>query len=77
MTTTLLMIFMAQGTPLDNILSYKYVALEITHTLMGSVGLVLVAPCTALSAVWLLAGRRPKRKRTGQAGTIGVALRLF
>ena len=51
----LLMVFMAQGTPLDNLLNYKYVAAEIIHTVIGSFGLVTVAPFTALTAGWLLA----------------------
>ncbi|MCD8335724.1 MAG: YibE/F family protein, partial [Lachnospiraceae bacterium] len=37
----LLMVFMAQGTPIINILNYKYVTSEIIHTLVGSFGLVL------------------------------------
>ena len=40
----LLMVFMAQGTPVDHILNYKYVAAEIIHTVIGSFGLVTVAP---------------------------------
>lgn len=38
------MVFMAQGTPVDHILNYKYVAAEIIHTVIGSFGLVTVAP---------------------------------
>ena len=53
----LLMVFMAQGTPVDNILNYKYVASEIIHTVVGSFGLVTVAPFTALTSGFLLAGR--------------------
>ena len=52
----LLMVFMAQGTPLSNILNYKYVAAELLHTVIGSFGLVTVAPFTALCAGMLLAG---------------------
>ena len=51
----LLMVFMAQGTPLGNILNYKYVAAEIVHTVVGSFGLVSVAPLTALACGVLLA----------------------
>lgn len=51
---TLLMVFMAQGTPIYNILNYKYVASEIMDTIVGSMGLASVAPLTALSAGWLL-----------------------
>ncbi|MDL2250405.1 YibE/F family protein [Lachnospiraceae bacterium OttesenSCG-928-J05] len=54
----LLMVFMAQGTPIVNILNYKYVAAEIIHTLVGSFGLVTVAPLTALSAGLVLASNK-------------------
>lgn len=50
----LLMTFMAQGTPIDNILNYKYVSAEILDTIVGSFGLVTVAPFTALTSAWLL-----------------------
>lgn len=50
----LLMTFMAQGTPLINILNYKYVASEILDTLVGSFGLVTVAPFTALMSGLML-----------------------
>ena len=50
----LLMVFMAQGTPVEHIFNYKYVAAEITHTVIGSFGLVSVAPFTALCAGFLL-----------------------
>lgn len=46
----LLMVFMAQGTPMSNIFNYKYVAAELIHTVIGSFGLVTVAPFTALCA---------------------------
>jgi uncharacterized membrane protein len=51
----LLMVFMAQGTPIINILNYKYVAAELIHTLVGSFGLVAVAPLTSLTAGLFLA----------------------
>ena len=54
----LLMVFMAQGTPLVNILNYKYVTSEIIHTLVGSFGLVLAAPLTALTSGFFLAKKR-------------------
>lgn len=50
----LMMVFIAQGTPVVNILNLTYVAAEILHTLTGSIGVVLVAPCTALLAGVLL-----------------------
>ena len=57
----LLMVFMAQGTPIWNILNYKYVASEIVHTIVGSFGLVTVAPFTALTSGFLLAGRQKRQ----------------
>ena len=35
---------------MSNILNYKYVAAELLHTVIGSFGLVTVAPFTALCA---------------------------
>ncbi len=59
MTTTLLfaysgsfifvfMVFMAKGTPAISIFNTNYIAAEILQTLVGSFGLVLVAPVTAI-----------------------------
>lgn len=45
---TQLMVFMAQGTPIQYILNYKYVAAEILQTIAGSFALVTVAPFTAI-----------------------------
>lgn len=50
-----LMVFMAQGTPLDCILNYKYIAAELIHTVAGSFGIIAVAPVTAIAAGFLLA----------------------
>ena len=57
---TSLMVYMAQGTPIDHILNYKYVAAEILDTIVGSFGLVTVAPFTALTAGILLTRKRDK-----------------
>ena len=54
----LLMVFMAQGTPVYNILNYKDVASEILHTIVGSFGLVAVAPFTALLSGLLLVNQK-------------------
>lgn len=54
----LLMVFMAQGTPVYNILNYKDVASEILHTIVGSFGLVAVAPFTALMSGLLLVNHK-------------------
>ena len=50
----LLMVFMAQGTPVELMLNYKYVAAEIVHTIVGPFGLVTVAPLTAITSRFLL-----------------------
>lgn len=63
---TLLMVFMAQGTPTEHIFNYKYVAAEIIHTVIGSFGLVSVAPFTALCAGLLLT----KNKKFGNCREI-------
>ena len=52
--TALMMVFLAQGTPVINILNLTYIAAEVLHTLVGSLGVVLVAPFTALLGGWLL-----------------------
>ncbi|HOO62396.1 MAG TPA: YibE/F family protein [Synergistaceae bacterium] len=52
---TMLMLFMGQGIPVTNILNLNYVAAEMLHTLVGSFGLVTVAPFTALVGAFLLA----------------------
>ncbi len=57
----LLMTFMAQGTPIDHILNYKYVSAEILDTVVGSFGLVTVAPLTALTSGFLLTRKRRKQ----------------
>lgn len=54
----LLMVFMAQGTPIYNILNYKYVSAEILETMVGSIGLVTVAPFTAITSGFLLTLRK-------------------
>ncbi len=50
----LLMVFMAQGTPIQNILNYRYTASEIIQTITGSFGLVTVAPFTAFFSSLIL-----------------------
>ena len=52
--TALMMVFIAQGTPVANILNLTYIAAEILHTLVGSFGVVLVAPFTAVLSGYLL-----------------------
>lgn len=67
MTTTLLfaysggfmfafMAFMAQGVPIESILNRGFIAAEILHTMVGSFGLVLVAPITAIIGGYIYKG---------------------
>ena len=58
---TQLMVFMAQGTPIINILNYKYIAGEILQTLAGSFALVTVAPFTAIVG-GLVLSKKPKNQ---------------
>lgn len=62
----LLMVFMAQGTPVELKLNYKYVAAEIVHTVVGSFGLVTVAPLTAITSGLLLTARKSPSKKISE-----------
>lgn len=55
---TLFMAFMAQGIPLANFFNMIYVAAEVLKTLVGSFGLVTVAPFTALMGGLLFVPRQ-------------------
>ena len=57
---TLLMAFMAQGVPLANLFNLIYVAAEVLKTLVGSFGLVMVAPFTAVMGGVVYTRRRAK-----------------
>jgi uncharacterized membrane protein len=69
---SLLMVFMAQGTPIVNILNLKYVSSEIMYTMIGSIGLVTVAPFTAVAAGLLLANEH-SGICSGRASAGGIA----
>lgn len=45
---TVMMVYMAQGTPMISIFNGQSMASEILHTLVGCLGLVIVSPITAL-----------------------------
>jgi len=53
---TMLMVFVTKGTSFTRMLNFKLVAAEIFRTLVGSVGLVMVAPITAILAGFILCG---------------------
>ena len=50
---TLLMVFAAEGVSPFIFLNSTYMSAELVKTLIGSLGLVLVAPFTALTAAWI------------------------
>lgn len=45
---SVMMVYMAQGTPMMNILNAKAISAEIVHTFVGCTGLVLVSPLTSI-----------------------------
>ncbi len=46
--SAMLMVFMGQGVPLVNVFNMSHVSGEVLHTLVGSFGMVTVAPFTAI-----------------------------
>ncbi|HAN44849.1 MAG TPA: hypothetical protein DCP97_05595, partial [Ruminococcaceae bacterium] len=44
---SVMMVYMAQGTPMMNIFNSKMIASEMLHTFVGCIGLVLVCPLTS------------------------------
>lgn len=55
---TMLMYYQGQGTPLGDIISYRFVASEFMTILVGCFGLIAVAPLTALVSGRLLTWKR-------------------
>ncbi len=51
---TLLMLFMTKDVSFARIINLKIVSAEIMRTVIGSIGLVLVAPMTAIFSGWIL-----------------------
>lgn len=45
---SVMMVYMAQGTPMMNIFNSKMIVAEVLHTFVGCIGLVLVSPLTSL-----------------------------
>jgi uncharacterized membrane protein len=54
--TAMIMTFIAQGVPLENVINMVWVSSEVVHTLVGCFGLVLVAPLTVFAGGMLLDG---------------------
>lgn len=59
---TVMMVYMAQGTPIMSILNSKTIAAEILHTFVGCIGLVLVSPLTSLVCGYLYT-RKPTQDK--------------
>lgn len=55
---TMFMLFLGRGLPLERVLNTPMVAAEVLNILVGSFGLVTVAPFTALVAAFLFRARR-------------------
>ncbi len=51
---TILMVYMAQGTPIMNILNSKSMSAEILHALVGCIGLIFVSPLTSLVSTFMM-----------------------
>ncbi|MDR0669002.1 MAG: YibE/F family protein [Treponema sp.] len=47
--TAMIMTFIAQGIPVENVINMVWVSSEVVHTLVGCFGLVLVAPLTVFA----------------------------
>jgi uncharacterized membrane protein len=60
--TAMLMTFIAQGVPLENVINMVYVSADIVQTLVGCFGIVLVAPFTAIAGGFIFG---KKRKTSG------------
>ena len=52
--TAMIMTFIAQGVPLENVINMVWVSSEVVHTLVGCFGLVLVAPLTVFAGGMIL-----------------------
>ena len=59
---TMLMLFVTKGSTFTRMLNLKLVSAEIFRTLVGSVGLVMVAPITAVIAGIILCGVSKKKE---------------
>jgi uncharacterized membrane protein len=66
--TAMFMLFLAKGLPVENVLNAPFVAAEVLNILVGSFGLVTVAPFTALVAGLLYRFDGNERTQSVQAG---------
>ena len=64
---SMLMYFAGQGTPILDVINLKYVSSQLLNILVGSFGLVAVAPFTALVGAMLFG---PSGSRSRAAGKV-------
>ena len=57
---SMLMYFAGQGTPVIDLINYKFISAQILNTLVGVFGLVAVAPFTAVVSGFLFVNRKSK-----------------
>ncbi|MBN2860736.1 MAG: YibE/F family protein [Sphaerochaetaceae bacterium] len=60
--TGMLMNFIGRGVPFENVINMVFVSSELIHTFVGSFGLVLVAPLTALAGSLIYIPRRAEQQ---------------
>ena len=68
---SVMMVYMAQGTPMLNILNSKSISSEVLHTFVGCIGLVFVCPLTSVICAFMY--QKQPDAETGGAGKVGVA----
>ncbi|WP_020585767.1 YibE/F family protein [Desulfobacter curvatus] len=73
---TMMMLFMAQGVPLVNFFNINYVAAEVLNTLVGSFGLVTVAPFTAVVGGFVYRFRSDHILKENKAHTSGKKTKI-
>lgn len=67
---SVMMVYMAQGTPLMSILNTKTVAAELLHTFVGCIGLTLVSPLTSVFAGCMYGNGRAHKHAQGHASEL-------
>ena len=60
---SVMMVYMAQGTPMMNILNSKSISSEILHTFVGCIGLVFVGPLTSVICAFAYTSPRFAEKK--------------
>lgn len=74
---SVMMVYMAQGTPMMNIFNSKMIVAEILHTFVGCIGLVLVSPLTSVicGVAYTRHSSKMKVKETGYAENSSLSQR--